>query len=483
MLLTLSLTGGWTVSGQAPTTNRPWAYQLLHDSDLTDDCPICGRPTILAPMSGSFDLRLLDSNPLSTRYSLENISFTTHSGFRTYIIRGSGTFQIGGEVALLQTMSLQVQIDDGISNKLCHFTSASPSVNRLWPMIDITLDQTNGTFTQTYSLRLTAAPLREIWFSTEGFFMASNGVEGITFIEGGDLISNSGRIVKRNAELFSSVGIHVPAPDLGLDAVDILPGGEIAFSLVSGAPSDTLGPIHHGDLLSTRRGILRRNQDLLAAFVVQLPAPDVGLDAVHILDNGEILFSIQNNIFSERLGMTLHRGDLLSSTGLVVRTYQQMLGRFHPSKPADDHGLDALYVWPSGEIWFSTEDDFQDEQIGDVSAGDLLSDQGYVVLRQAELLDAFAPTQNSPAFGLDALYVVTDATPGASAPRLRIQAEPATHSAGLIWEGQGRVFQVERAGLVTGPFQPLSPFLPDLSYDDLGALTNHGQSYYRLRQW
>jgi hypothetical protein len=483
LIFTLFLAGGWTISGQAPTTNRPWAYQLLHDSGLADDCPICDRPTILAPMSGSFSLRLVDSNPLFTRYALENISFTAGAGFRTYVIRGNGTFQIGGEVALLQTMSLQVQIDDGVSNKLCYFTNASPIVNRRWPMIDIALDQTNGTFTQTYSLRLTAAPLREIWFSTKEFFMASNAVVGATFIEGGDLISNAGRVIKRNGELFSSVGIHVPGPDLGLDAVDILPGGEIAFSLGSGAPSDTLGPIHHGDLLSTRRGILRRNQDLLAAFVVQPPAPDVGLDAVHILDSGEILFSIQSNIFSEGLGMTLHRGDLLSSTGAVMRSHQQMLGRFHPSKPADDYGLDALFVWPSGEIWFSTEDDFQDQEIGDVSAGDLLSDQGYVVLRQAELLAAFAPIQNPPAFGLDALYVVTDAAPAASPPRLRIQAEPATRSAGLTWEGQGRVFQVERAAFVTDPFQPLSPLLPDLSYEDLGALTNRVQSYYRLRQW
>jgi hypothetical protein len=184
-------------------------------------------------MSGSFDLQLLDSNPLSARYALENISFTAHAGFRTYIIRGNGTFQVGGELALLQTVSLQVQIDDGISNRLCYFTNTSPIVNRSWPMIDVSLDQTNGTFTQTYSLRLTAAPLREIWFSTETFFTASNGSGSITLILSGDLISNSGRVVKCNGELFSSIGIHVPGPDLGLDAADILPGGEIAFSLAS----------------------------------------------------------------------------------------------------------------------------------------------------------------------------------------------------------------------------------------------------------
>src|SRR4030095_85762 len=227
--------------------------------------------------------------------------------------------------ALVQTMSLQVQIDDGVSNKLCYFTSASPLVSRSWPRIDTTRHQTTGTFTQTYSLRLTAAPLREIWFSTKTFFSGSNGPGGVEFFLSGDLVSNSGRVVKRNGELSSSVGIHVPGPDLGLDAVDILPGGEIAFSLGSGAPSDTLGPIHHGDLLSTQRGILRRNQDLLSPFAVQPPAPDVGLDAVHILDSSEILFSIQSNIFSQRLGVTLHRGDLLSSSGLVVRTHQQML--------------------------------------------------------------------------------------------------------------------------------------------------------------
>jgi len=53
----------------------------------------------------------------------------------------------------------------------------------------------------------------------------------------------------------------------------------------------------------------------------------------------------------------------------------------------------------------------------------------------------------------------------------------------LTWQGQGRVFQVERAADVTGPFQPLSPILPDLSFDDRGTLTNRARSCYRLRQW
>ena len=265
--------------------------------------------------------------------------------------------------------------------------------------------------------------------------------------------------------------------------MDILPGGEIAFSLEHDIISDTLGPLQHGDLLSTRGLILRTNQDLLAPFGLQPPAPDVGLDAVHVLDTGEILFSIQSNVFSELLSVTLHRGDLLSSTGTIMRRNQQLLGRFQPTNATNDYGLDAVYVWSSGEIWFSTEDGFQDKTLGPISGGDLLSDQGYIVFRHSELLEAFAPTNAPPDIGLDALYVVTDATAAASSPHLDIAVKPANRNVVLTWQGPGRVFQVERADDVTGPFQPLSAILTDLFFDDPATFTNRAQSYYRLRQW
>jgi len=468
-------------SAQSPTTNRPWVYQLLEDSQLTDDCPVCGRPTILAPMRGRFELRLLDENPLFARYAIEKIQFTARGG--DYRVTGQGTFQIGGEVALLQQMVLEVQVDNGFASTRAAFTNTSPLVNRRWPMLDVTLEQTNGTLTQVYSLRIAAAPLRDLWISTATSFAPTSSVGIAGFILGGDLLSQAGHIVKRNADFYTSVGAMPPGPALGLDAVDILPGGEIAFSLGSSFTSKTLGPLQHGDLLSTRGRILRKHQALLAPFGIQPPVPDVGLDAVHFPETGEILFSIQSDIFSERLGQTLHRGDLLSSNGTVVRTFQQLLARFHPVNGAKDYGLDALYVWPSGEIWFSTEDAFEDAGLGLVTSGDLLSDQGYRVLQNLELLAAFRPPQNQLNFGLDALYVVTDATPSAPAARMSIRATPETGSIELSWQSQGRVFQVEQAGLVSGPFQILSPIIPDLFFEDREALGHRAQSYYRLRQW
>lgn len=483
LMLALSLAGSRTVLAQAGATNRSWAFLLLDGSYLIDDCPICGRPTIQEPMLGAFKLRLLEQNPLFSRYAVEDIEFKAGSA-RQYIVKGSGTFQFGGELAVMQEIFLQVEIDDGTTNKLCFFTNSTRVVERPWPMMDIRLAQTNGTLIQVFQLRLAAAPLREIWFSTVNGFTSANGPPPTNHISPGDLVSSSGRVVKRNHELTARLGIMPSVPDIGLDAVDILPGGEIGLSVEQEIFSETLGQLQHGDVLSDRGRILHRHQDLLAPFTPQPSVPDVGLGAVQKLDNGEILFSIETNVFSERLGVTLRHGDLLSSAGQVVRSNQQLLTRFQPSDAGKDYGIDALFVWPHGEIWFSTEEGFQDPTLGPILPGDLLSDLGYVVFHNLDLLDAFAPFEDSADFGLDALFIITDAMPPVPAPRfVGVQAQASTRTVGLAWQGQGRVFQVERADFVSGPFLPINPILPDLYFDDPGTLTNRSQAYYRFRQW
>ncbi len=120
--------------------------------------------------------------------------------------------------------------------------------------------------------------------------------------------------------------------------------------------------------------------------------------------------------------------------------------------------------------------------------GDLLSDQGYVVYRNAELLSPFQPTGGVGTFGLDALFVVTDVrprSPAASKTRLGLpqftNAPPG--SLAFQWTGGGRVVQLERATNLTGPFVPLSPIIPDTTCVDAGTLTNQSQGFYRLHQW
>lgn len=137
----------------------PLTYSLLKGSQLTDDCPVCGRPTIMVPMTGTFRLSVLEDNPLFVRYRVTNVSFTAGSpSGANYTVIGGGTYQQGGEVAVQQGMALNVQINNGFISTLGLLTNATQAVSVPWPQIRISLDQTNGTITQVYHLDVVAAP-------------------------------------------------------------------------------------------------------------------------------------------------------------------------------------------------------------------------------------------------------------------------------------------------------------------------------------
>ncbi len=484
-LVTLGASLPATAVVSPPAANSVWHYNLINGSELTDDCAICGRPSIVAPMRGSFRLRLTSQNPLFSNYALDDISFIAgRAPGRQYTVRGRGTYQIGGAVAVVQEMFLAVEIDDGFTTNLCYFTNRTATLDRPFPILQVKLEQTNSTLLQEFRLMLVAAPFREIWFSSVTGFTSGTLQSPMNRVSGGDFVSSVGRVVKRNRELIRQLGLPAAPPDLGLDAVDILPGGELAFSLEDDAMSTTLGPLQHGDLISENGRIIKRNHDLLAAFVVMPPVTDVGLDAVHVLDSGEAYFSIETNVFSQRLGVTLQRGDVLSSSGAILKSNRQLLAAFHPSAGGRDYGVDALYVWPGGEIWFSVEEGFLDQQLGTILPGDLLSDQGSIVAGNLELLSAFAPRENLVDFGLDALFIVSDATPPAQPPHfLETQLVPPGGPVGLSWEGKGRVWQLLRALDVTGPYLPYGPITPDNNfYESLTPPAPH-KAFYHLQQW
>src|SRR5437660_57056 len=96
LCLGLSMTGEPALA-QFSSTDR--IYILNSGSELVDDCPICGRPTISVPLTGTFALRFVDQNPLVARYEIQNIAFQAGAATgREYTVAGGGTYQIGGEV-------------------------------------------------------------------------------------------------------------------------------------------------------------------------------------------------------------------------------------------------------------------------------------------------------------------------------------------------------------------------------------------------
>ena len=493
MFIMVNLALAPTASGQSSST--PWVYTLVNGSQLLDDCPFCDHVSRPVPMWGTFQLRLLVEGPIFSSYAVENITFQAGSpGGMTYKVTGQGSYTFGGEVANLQTLSLTLLIDDGVSPVQGYFTNDSSLVTRQWPMMQVSVTQTNGTVGSVFHLSINAAPFREIWFSTAQPFTAGVWNPPSNSISAGDLLSSVGQVVKRNGQLCGQLGIMPPVPDEGLKDIGILPGGEIAFSIEQDVFSESLGGLHAGDLLTDRGRILSTNSELLSAFVPSPVPPDgAGLAAVKVGDNGAVyLFSVQTNFYSAKLGRTIQTGDLLDDSGDVVRSEAQLLANFNPAKPAADYGLSAVFQWPlSGEVWFTTTQGFADLGTNYYAAGDLLSDQGYVVYRNSELLSAFAPAAGGTNFGLDALYVITDVPPlgipeNGLGPASLARPQPTNQppaSLAFDWSARGHVFQLERATNPVGPYLPASRIDTDGPFLDPGVLTNQAQAFYRLHQW
>jgi hypothetical protein len=130
---------------------------------------------------------------------------------------------------------------------------------------------------------------------------------------------------------------------------------------------------------------------------------------VDVLKTGGMLFSVDKGFWDERLGVQVQPGDLLRTNGAIVQRNSQLLAGFHPMPTVNaDYGLDAVDKVGTGEVWFSTETSFWDEAAGvTVGRGDVLSNKGYVVKTNQELLKAFPPSPlMSPIladYGLDAL--------------------------------------------------------------------------------
>ncbi len=386
-------------------------YRLVEGSTLTENSKYEDRPSIQVPIRGYFWLEQLPPDPLFTNYAVNRLKFkSTDSTLLSYSGSLNGTFRIGGEVALLQQMVLKGKIN---GSKDLLLDSSLQTINISFPWIEIDLYQLIPDSSRVYGLHLVAVPWPKTWFSTNTSFTSSAGVK----VSNGDLISTSGKIIRRNNQLTAKLGIMPIVPDLGLDAIMLKKlsnsqsttnSREIYFSIPQDIFSETLGYLHNGDLLSDSGSIIKTYKDFISPFGPMPPVPDYGLNAIAYSNRNELLFSIEKDFFSEKLGKKISNGDLLSEKGYVFKTNSELLSKFklYPTFVAIDIGLDAVYVWPWGEVWFSTKSSFPVEQYENITPGDLLSSYGKVVLRNSELLQAFKPTEKIAGFGLDALEIL-----------------------------------------------------------------------------
>ncbi len=91
--------------------------------------------------------------------NIQNISF--HAGTNggpEYWISGNGTYQIGGEVAVVQDVFLDLGIQDSVINTKASCINGDRGLRQSWPTIQVEVLQTNGTAFKLYSLNLVAEP-------------------------------------------------------------------------------------------------------------------------------------------------------------------------------------------------------------------------------------------------------------------------------------------------------------------------------------
>ncbi|MCD6289802.1 MAG: hypothetical protein J7M34_04805 [Anaerolineae bacterium] len=278
-------------------------------------------------------------------------------------------------------------------------------------------------------------------FSTEEDFMMREGepYDGNPYISDGDVLSSSGDVCARNADLLSAFFAASRAPDLGLDALDILDITDriVAFSTELDDPE---GRFTAGDLLFTP-GFVIPNVALVHPFGISY---DIGLDAVQFLGDREsilgfvdvlantsreafvknpgllkdllarykidIWFSIEGT--AGRPGATqILDGDLLSAaSGTVVASNSALLPATVPAgipSRGVDFGLDAVATSRVGDmeellsaVVFSTEILYESDKFS-FTDGDVLKYGDGIQATNASLIANFAPAADF--LGLDAL--------------------------------------------------------------------------------
>jgi hypothetical protein len=430
-------------------------YILLSESTILDECLICGRPSFLLPLRGSFDLLSTDA---PNAYDVLNIDFSRED----YQITGHGTLIFDPEN---KTQEAQFELTihrTGLDPETLAFTNEVKEVTRDLPMLDFAVRESPGSFTRLYTVSIVAAPILDLWFSTTEDFATQPVVGFSREISNGDIITINGRLLKSYTQLTSNLGLFKPGVGYGVDAFASDESGEMLFSLARDAENEQ-GIVSQGALYR-ENGLLIATSDMLAEKFGVAPGQFLGLDAYLPLPSGEVYFSITNTVYSPDLDQDLYPGDILSSEGKVVKGYRDLLEKFLPSELDEDYGLDALFVWPSGEIWFSTERDFISQIIGEVRSGDLLSDKGYVVFRNRELLYYFNPAGDQPNFGLDGLMVFPDLN-SVSNPTPRITSIiQKGENIQITWETGFAEYRLEKAATVEGPYEPVADWTADLSW-------------------
>jgi hypothetical protein len=120
----------------AQTLDKPTLYLLEKRSSFQRGCfPPCLCPIMIPePLQGTFVLTPKEFDGLFDIYAVTEVNWVVPMNETTLIVTGSGTYKIGGEFALLQELSLDLEVGPG---QVEHFDSGLVGVSVAFPLIEV----------------------------------------------------------------------------------------------------------------------------------------------------------------------------------------------------------------------------------------------------------------------------------------------------------------------------------------------------------
>jgi len=161
-----------TGGANAQTVTNSVLYCLNASSTFEQGCiPPCECPDMLpVPVRGTFWLTPTGYDGLYNNYAVTNVNWRVSLSGSDLIITGSGTYKVGGEVALLQELALDLQLGGA---QVEHLDSGLVPAAAPFPEIKVTISTTNKLcFASSFNLHASPAPPFEPRLGLAG----SNGV-------------------------------------------------------------------------------------------------------------------------------------------------------------------------------------------------------------------------------------------------------------------------------------------------------------------
>jgi hypothetical protein len=145
-----------TGSATAQTVTNPVLYCLNNDTSFEQGCisPCLCPDMLAAPVTGTFWLTPTGYDGLYATYTATSVNWSVPINGSHMIVSGSGTYKLGGEVALLQQLALDLQLGGAQAE---HFDSGLVPVAAPFPEMKVTISTTNR-FCFAAAFKLDASP-------------------------------------------------------------------------------------------------------------------------------------------------------------------------------------------------------------------------------------------------------------------------------------------------------------------------------------